>query len=309
MNPGFDPARSAVGSIDLAKQRYDEEKGKVFYRQLLQKLRAVPGVSSAALARTDPVQRSGMRISTNEDITADFNIISPDFFQSLGVSVLRGHDFRESDAEGTGLVAIVNETLGRRITPNGDVVGKMIADVGPGSMSALVIGVVPDMRYRNLREPAESMLYVPLTQFYMPGMTIIVRSQISPEAAARQIPAAVAELNKDLPVYNSMTLEQKLSTSLVEEQIVASLLSIFGLLALLLAGTGLYSLLSYLAQTRMREIGVRMAVGANRRDVLMTIVFNGLVLSMFGIFTGLILSLSVSRLLQSRLYGVSVFDL
>ncbi len=308
VNPGFDPTRAAVGSIDLAKQGYTKVTGKVFYQQVLQQFRTIPGFSSVALGRTVPVQKSGMRIRTNEGITADFNVISPDFFKTLGVPILRGRDFQESDLEGSGLLAIVNETLARRVSSNGDAIGKMIADVGPKSAPVRIIGIVPDVRYRDLREPAAATLYVPLSQWYMPSMTIVVQSALNPEAAANQIPQLVAGLNKEIPVYHLQTLEQKLSSSLVQQRILAGLLTTFGLLALLLAGVGLYSLLSYLAQVRTREIGVRMAVGANKRDVLLVIVSHGITLTIFGIVGGLILSLFVSRLAQSWLYEITPFD-
>ncbi|MGH9856780.1 MAG: FtsX-like permease family protein, partial [Acidobacteriota bacterium] len=296
-------------SIDLAKQGYDKEKGKVFYNQLLQELRAIPEFEAAALGRTVPVQASGLRINTKDGIQADFNIVSTGFFKALGISILRGRDFQDSDAEGSGLVAIVNESLARKISPDGNAVGKIIADVGLESTPAQIVGIVPDVRYRNLREPASYTLYVPVSQFYMPRMTILVRSRTTSDAAANRIPGVVAKLNKDLPVYNLQTLEQKLSSSLVQEQILASLLTTYGLLALLLAGVGLYSLLSYLAQVRTREIGVRMAVGANRHDVLMVIVSHGVALTIFGVFAGLLLSLVVSRLGQAWLFQVTPFDL
>jgi putative ABC transport system permease protein len=250
-----------------------------------------------------------MRINTKEDISADFNIISSGFFKTLGVPILHGRDFQTSDVEGAGLVAIVNETLARRISPDGNAVGKIIADVGPKSAPAQIVGIVPDIRYRNLREPADNMLYVPVSQWYMPSITIVARSRTTSESAANQISQVVAKLNKELPVYDLQTLEQKLSSSLVQEKILASLLTTYGLLALLLAGAGLYSLLSYLAQVRTREIGVRMAVGANRHDVLMVIVSHGVALTVFGILIGLILSLVVGRVAQSWLFQVTPFDL
>lgn len=308
VDPGFDSSRAAAGTIDLAKQGYDHEAGKRFYQQLMQQLEAEPGLEAIALAKTVPVQRSGMRISTKDDIQADFNIVSPGFFKTIGVPVSRGRDFDASDREGSELVVIVNESLARRISPDGNAVGKMIADVGPKSTSARIIGIVPDVRFRNLREPANHMMYAPLGQWYMPSMSIVVRSRTEPESAANQISRIVSGLNKDLPVYNLQTLEQKLSSSLAQERILASLLTTFGVLALLLAGVGLYSLLSYLAEVRTREIGVRMAVGANRRDVLMVIVSHGFALTLFGILGGLILSLMVGGLVRNWLFGITPFD-
>jgi ABC-type antimicrobial peptide transport system permease subunit len=142
----------------------------------------------------------------------------------------------------------------------------------------------------------------------MSGMSILVRSSQPEEKTAGQIPQVVAKLNKELPAYNVQPLEQKLRLSMVQEQILAVLLSAFGALALLLASIGLYSLLSYLAQTRTREIGVRMAIGATKKDILMGIVSHGFALAIFGIFTGLIFSVLVSRLVRSWLFAITPFD-
>jgi putative ABC transport system permease protein len=248
-----------------------------------------------------------MRINTKDGISADYNVVSAGFFKTLGVPILEGRDFQASDTEGSPLVTIVNETLARKISPDGDAVGKWIAGVGRNSESAQVIAVVADVRYRSLREPAPAMLYVPNTQSYMPTMTLLIRTSHS--SGQNPIPGFVSKWNRDLPVYDLQTLEQKLSSSLVEEQILASLLSTFGFLALVLAGAGLYSLLSYLAQTRTREIGVRMAVGASKQNVLISVISHGLVLSLIGILGGLLLSLPAARLIQNWLFEVTPVDL
>jgi predicted permease len=308
VNPGFDPSGAVVGSIDLAKQGYTQEQGKAFYRQLLERLKNTGGLQGAGLAFTVPVQRTGMRIVTKDHIAADFNIVSPGYFRALGVPILSGRAFEPADTEKSELVAIVNEALARQISASGNVIGKFINDVGPESASARIVGVVPDVRYRNLREPATSMLYVSCNQFYKSRMTVIIRSMTGRRTSGTEIMRTVADLNKDLPVYNLQTLEQKLNASLVQEQILASLLTTFGLLALLLAGIGVYSLLSYLAQIRTREMGVRMAVGASRQDVLLVIVSHGIALTTLGIFTGVLLSMPASRLVRTWLYGITPFD-
>ena len=308
VDPGFPTQRAVVGSIDLAKQGYSKAAGKAFHNQLLQALSSTPGFKSVALGRVVPVQRSGMRINTG-GITADYNVVSSGFFRSLGVPLMMGRDFQSSDVEQGELVVIINETLAKSISPDGNALGKFIQDFGRNSEPARIVGIVGDVRFRNVREPAVNTIYAPLSQWYMSGMTILVRTSERVESAVDSLPRVVARINKQLPVYNVQPLEEKVRASMVQERILATLLTSFAAVALILASVGLYSLLSFLAQTRTREIGVRMAVGATRRDILLVIVSHGFALAVFGIFVGLTLSLLVSRLVQSWLFAVTPFDL
>ena len=309
VDPGFEPRGTAVGSIDLGKQGLNRDAGKQFYQQLLQNLRATPGITDVALGKVVPVQASGMRMNTKQGISADWNVVSSSFFRTLRVPLLAGRDFQDTDVEGSELVVIINETLARKISTDGNAIGKLIEDFGMNSEPARIIGIVGDVRFRNVRELAVATVYAPLSQWYMSSMTVVARSSMAPVATANQISRAVAKQNKDLPVYNVQTMEQKIRASMVQEEILAMLLTAFGVLALLLASIGLYSLLSYLAQIRTREIGIRLAVGATRRDILRVIVSHGFALAVFGVFTGLLLSIFASRLVQSWLFAITPFDL
>jgi putative ABC transport system permease protein len=309
VNPGFDTTHPVVASIDLAKQGYKKESAEIFYARLLENLRSAPGIQSAALARTVPVQESGMRITfEHNDLAADLNIITPEFFKTLKVPILRGRDFQGNDTKASLPVAIVNEELANKMWPNQDPIGKTLSDVGPDSGSVQIVGIVPDIKYRSLRDPAAPTLYLPLAQWYMPGMTIVATSKMDPLALLPQVRRVVENLDKDLPVYSSETLPQKLNVFLLQERVLAGLLTVFGTLALLLAAVGLYSLLSFVTQARTREIGVRMAVGAERKDVLRVFLNRGLALTLTGVALGILISLSATQVMKSLLFAVTPFD-
>jgi len=309
VNPGFDASHAVVASIDVAKQGYDEASGKIFYDTLLSKMKNSPGIQSVALARTVPVQNSGMRVTfENLNLAADLNIVSPGFFRTLSIPVIRGRDFQLTDTGSSTRVGILNEAMARRLWPNQNPIGKILKDVGPDSQSVEIVGVVPDVKFRSLQTPADPMLYAPLSQWYMSSMTIVASSQIAPEATLLQLQNVMGGLDKTLPLFSVQTLRQKLERSLVQERVLAGLLTIFGALALLLAAVGLYSLLSFITQSRTREIGVRMAIGAQRSDVLRVFLTRGLALAMSGIAVGVLISLSAGTVIRNLLFDVTPSD-
>jgi predicted permease len=318
VDPGFRLDHGLVASLDLAKEGYTGETGPKFYSLLLDQIRGIGGVKSVALGRTIPVQNSGMRITIHVDgpqprnITdqnADFNIVTTGFFATLKIPLLYGRDFSAADGKNAPQVAIVNETLARQYWPGENATGKLLKDVGLTSGTVEIVGVVGDARYRNLRTPAAPMLYLPLDQCYMPSMSFVIRIADQPEAVLPAIASTVARLDNHLPLFAVSTLEQKISTSLAQERMIAGLLSAFGILALLLAAIGIYTLISYTTALRTREFGIRMALGAERKDVLSLVLSRGMVLTSAGLIVGLSAALGLGRMIESLLFNVSPADL
>jgi len=198
--------------------------------------------------------------------------------------------------------------MARRFWPNQKPIGKILKDVAGDSKDVQIVGVVPDVKFRSLQKQVDPMLYVSLSQFHQQTMTIVVRGDLAPQALLLQVQRAMAQMDKTLPLYNVQTLEKKIEASLIQEKVLAGLLAIFGCAALLLAAVGLYSLLSFITETRTREIGIRMAIGAKQADVLKTFLGRGLTLTLAGIAIGVLVSMGASRAIESMLFAVTRFD-
>lgn len=317
VNPGFSADHALVMSLDLAKEGYTQDTGRLFYEQLQQQSRGISRVSSVAVARTVPVQNSGMRVSIEidgqvarnpADLNVDFNIVSPGYFKTLSIPILVGRDFEATDTATAPVVAIVNRAMAERFWPGQNAVGKILKNIGAESQPAEIVGVVGDVRYRSLRTPAAPMVYVTPAQRYMPSMTLVVRTTGDPGAVLPELTAVVSRLNNKLPLFAVSTLREKLGVSLAQERMIAGLFSAFGLLALLLAAIGLYAVVSHATQRRTREFGIRMALGAARREVLSLVLSRGVMLTVVGLIFGLACATGLARLITSLLFGVSPAD-
>jgi len=317
VEPGFSPSGKLEASIDLARQGYTEKTGAAFYAAVLEKIRGLPGVRSAVLARTTPVQSAGMRVTVTIDgfhppndqpPAVDLDVVTPGFFETLGGSLLLGRDFDARDRGDSNAVAIVNEAMARKFWPGQNPIGRRVRDIGPGDVGAEVIGVARDVRMRSLREPALPMLFVPLSQFYLPRMTVLLRSNGEPGALARSVAHAVGQLDAGLPLFHVRTLSDKLGNSLGQERLLATLISTFGALALLLAASGLYGVVSYATQMRAREFGIRLALGARAADVRGIVLGHGARIAAIGLALGLATAALASRILTALLYGISPLD-
>jgi predicted permease len=317
VEPGFSASGKLEASIDLARQGYSEKSGAVFYAAVLEKIRAIPGVQSAVLARTTPVQSAGMRVSVTIDgfhapadqpPSVDLDVVTPGFFATLGAPLVLGRDFDAGDRGDSNAVAIVNEAMARKFWPGQNPIGRRVKDIGPGDLGAEVIGVVRDVRMRSLRQPAQPMLFVPLDQFYLPRMTILIGSNAEPGALARAVARAVGQLDAGLPLFRVRTLSDKLGSSLGQERLLATLTSAFGALALLLAAAGLYGVVSYATQMRAREFGIRLALGAGAADVRGIVLGHGTRIAAIGLTVGLAIAALASRVVAALLYGISPLD-
>lgn len=315
IEPGFRPDGALMASFDLAQQGYDETAGARFAQQLFARLRESPGLRSAALAQSVPVGPSAMGLSfqvagysppDGQPLVADIDAVTPGYFKTLGIPLLRGRDFTLQDSATSQPVVIISDTMARRFWPGKDPIGERLGDVAPEG--ALIVGVVADVKARSLREPQGPMFYLPLAQFYWPRLSVVVRSPGDPRLVQRQLADAVASLDRNLPLFDLQTLSQRLSKALARERTVAGLFSAFGLLALVLAVGGLYSVISHATELRTREFGIRMAMGSDAGGVRRLVLRQGLVIALVGLFLGLLAALGLTSWLSSLLVEVSATD-
>jgi predicted permease len=321
IDAGFDPAKIIVMSLDLSLNGYKQEQGRQFYSQLVERVSGLPGVESASLAAIVPLGGGGMRRSLGVEgyepppdappLNFNFNIVGANYFQTMGIQIIRGRDFSPQDVAGAPKVVIINETVAHKYWPNQDAVGKHLKFGSPRSRNEElieIVGIAKDSKYRQLTEVATDTMYLPLAQNYRANMTLHVRTAADSKAMIAAIRSEVAARDPNLPVYSVRTMEEQKSNSLYTSRMAATLLGVFGLVAMLLAAVGIYGVMSYSVNRRTREIGIRMALGANRRDVLKMVLGEGMLLVMVGLAAGLGATLAVTRFIGSLLYGVSATD-
>jgi putative ABC transport system permease protein len=236
-----------------------------------------------------------------------YNRASPGYFEAMGTRLLQGRDFTEQDDENAASVAIINETFARRLFPGEDPIGKRFSLRDPGSALTLVIGVVEDGKYAGLNEDPKPLVCRPLWQSDLGATSLIVRTPADPQQLIAAVRREVQQLDPNLPISSS-TLIERMDLPLLPARIVASILGGFGLLALALAAIGIYGVISYAVSTRSHEIGIRMALGAQKEDVLKLVLSQGMMLTFIGVVIGLSASLAVTRLMKSLLFGVSATD-
>jgi predicted permease len=316
---GLDPENVSLASVDLGLQGYDEAKGKTFYTELLQRVKAVPGVRSVSLARMVPFGSERMSksividgqspaTSNGGSVQIAANVVSPHYFETLGIRLLRGRDFNEHDAENSPRVAVINETMARRFWPGQDAIGKSFRLAAGNSSNVEVIGIVQDGKYRSLQETPRPFMYFPLRQDYQSQITMHVRSAGQASGVLAAVKQQVQALDSNLPVYDVKTMREHLAVLVSQSQMGATLLSLFGLLALLLAAGGIYALTSFHVAKRVREIGIRIALGAHRGNVLKLIIMETIVLALAGIALGTVAAFALSRVISSLLFGISPTD-
>jgi len=320
IDPGFDADNLLAMSMDLQLQGYDEARGQQFSTQLLERVRALPGVVSASLTETLPLGfggRSGITIEgyntqQGEDMEVHNSTVAPGYFETLRIAMQQGRTFDAQDQANAPGAVIVNEAFARRYWPGQNALGKRIQiGSGDGTDNApylTVVGVTKDGKYNSLGEEATPFFYRAATQAYVSTPTLLVRTQSNPTNALATVRSAVEALDKNLPLYDVKTMRQHLGIALLPARLAGSALGIFGLLALLLAAAGLYGVMANVVAGRTREIGIRMALGADALAVLRLILQQGMRLVLIGLGLGLAAALAVTHLLKSLLFGVSTTD-
>jgi predicted permease len=312
---GFDPHGVLLASFDPFLSGYDESRGREFYRRLVERVRTVPGIESATLARRLPLTDGGIAFAAvtidgnapakDEDMRLNYETVGPQYFQTMRIPFVHGRDFEERDREGAPGVVIINETMARRYWPRDDALGRRLKLTKDW---LVIVGVAKDVKNRSLNEAPQPFLYLPLLQDYRSNMILVARTAVEPEKMFQPVRAEVAALDPEIPMFDAKTLEEHVGISLFLQRMAATLLSIFGLLALSLAAIGLYGVMAYSVSQRTRELGIRISVGAKRRDIFKLILGQGLALSIVGLVGGLVAALAVTRLTANLLYGISATD-
>lgn len=311
IDPGFDASGVELASLDLSLGGYTDTTGPLFARELIQRVRAIRGVQSATLSAVLPLGMGGMGLGPlavpggEKDIRTDWNVVEPGYFATLRTPILRGRDFDDRDRLQTPLVAIVNETMARRLWPNQSAIGKVLLREDERKLT--VIGIARDAKYRSLGDPPRMFIYVPLQQAYLPRTTIVARST-NGQRLAVEIRTLVASMNPNLPIVTSQTLDELTKFGLVPQRIAASMSGSLGVIGLLLAAMGIYGVTAYMVTSRTREIGIRIALGAERGDVVGMVLRRGMILVLIGVAIGTLLAAAASRVLGSLLFGLAPAD-
>lgn len=315
MDPGFSMPHGVLASLDLLPAGYDEQRGAVMLDRLAERVAAVPHVLAASVARSVPLDlSSGSDMSVDvegyvprdgEEVQAHYNQVGARYFETMGISIVDGRAFDARDRAGAQRVAIVNETMARRYWQGRSPVGGTIRF---GRGPATVVGVARDGKYQRLSEGPTNYLYLPVTQNYRPDMVLHVRTDGSDAAVLPAIRAAVRELDPSLPLFDVRTMDEHMQISTFIPRLAASMLGFFGVLGLLLAAVGLYGVVGFNAMQRVREIGLRFALGASPRQVIGLVMRDAAGVVGLGLAVGLALSFAAGRLLTSQLTGVSGAD-
>lgn len=313
LDTGFERENLLLASMDVTLQGYERERAEAFYRELVERVRALPGVQSAAVAEMVPLglgsQQNGVSVPgyepvPGENMSIDYNIVGPGYFETLGVPLRSGRTFVPSDESGEPVI-VVNERMAERFWSGEDPVGRTL---NSDSRDWRVIGVVGDGKYRSLGEEPLSYMYFPTGQHFAGAMTLHVRATGDPLALAGPVQAEIRSMDADLPVLQLETMESHLGLTLLPARLAGGVLGLFGVLGLLLSAVGLYGVMAYTVSQRAREIGIRVALGAERRQVLGMMLVQGGRLVAVGAAVGLLGAGAAARLVEGLLYGVPGVD-
>jgi putative ABC transport system permease protein len=320
VNPGFNPCGVLAVQLFFSPTEYPEGdvRGALVLRQMLENVRSIPGVRSAGLVTALPITGGASTDFTiegrplppaNDEPSADIRSADPNYFRTMGIPLLVGREFSEADNSTARRVMVINQTMARQFWPNDNPIGQHVTmkDWGP-PLTGEIVGVVGDVRTNGLDEAVGPMIYWPHFQFPELFNTIVVRSDGEPSRLLPAVKAAVWAVNKNQAISKMETMAQVLSESLARRRLYMILLGVFAGAALLVAGVGVYGMLTYSVNQRIREMGIRIAIGAERGDVLRLVLGHGAKVALLGIVIGIAAALGLTRLMKSLLFGVSATD-
>jgi len=321
-DPGFTTANTMIASTDVSLSGYRDQRAVEIADRFKERLRTLPGVESVATARMIPLQGSGFGLGSvrvpgktgpfrEGRFDSDWDVVSPEYFDTIGMKIVDGRAFSEADRIGTPRVAIISETLARRFFAGENPIGRrlniFIGDPKGGPWE--IVGVVGDIAMTSLDADIGPAVYVPHPQLPLGFMTLIVRTQQDPASLTSTVRAAVHGIDPELPLADVMTLREVVDATLARPRTIATLLTAFALMALVLAGVGVYGVMAYSVGQRTQEIGVRMALGATPRSVFRLVLGQAMWLIVMGLGAGLIAAMALTRLLQSLLYRTEPLDI
>jgi predicted permease len=314
-SPGFSTTSVVETGVSLVAAGYDVQRAKTFQDQLMDRVRALPGVQSAAYARvtplgygtysSTPIAVDGYQPPAEEQPSVEYNQVGPDYFATLGIPVLSGREFTRADDENAPLVAIVNRTMVARYWRGEDPIGRRLQVKGRW---ARVVGVVADSKYQSMRESPKPFFYVPLLQDFARGASLNIRTTQPLQNISAALLREVHALDANLALYETITLQEQVARSTSPQLVAVTLVSVLGGLALLLAAVGLYGVMSYAVAQSVRELGLRIALGAGTANLLRLVIARGLKLTAAGVLFGTVAGVVLTRLLGKLLYNVSPHD-
>jgi putative ABC transport system permease protein len=321
VDPGFEATNVISMNIALPTSKYRGPQVNNFYDQLIERIKNLPGVKSVAGINPLPLSNSNVSyrfvvegapfVPLADRPYAGVRVVTPDYFQTMSIPSLKGRSFTEQDRENSPSVIIVNEALASRYWPNQDPIGKRLGFLEEDSGKQVwreIVGVVGNVRHKALEIEVMPEAYFPYKQSPANFMSLVVRTASEPVSMVPAIRSQVLSVDKDQPVSDVMTMEQRVAKSVASRRFVMLLLGSFSVLALGLAAVGIYGVMAYLVIQRTQEIGVRMALGAQKRDVLRLVVGRGMALAVTGAAIGLVASLVLTRLMRSLLFQVTPTD-
>ncbi len=318
-SPGFDPNNVVALDFDLSPKGFNEEQGQRYFQTMRERIARLPGVEAVSLSNRAPLDIStptaGVQIAGHfpppgrMDIPLSFYRITPGYFQTLKIPLAQGRDFSERDHASAPRVAVINETMARRYWPGVDALGQRFRLTAKSANQEIeIIGIAKDAKYRTLGEEPTPLAYLPFAQNYDEGMTLLVRATAASEQVMRAVRGELLAFDQNAQGFFARTMHEHMAVVIAPGQIAAAIIGLSGVIALLLAALGLYGVMAYAVSQRLPELGLRLALGAQARDIYRLILGQGVRLALLGIGAGWLAAAGLTRFLASLLFGVSALD-